>query len=271
MKVNTTIVTSLYDIDRKKLDGRGWDEYLEWFSQTLKIKNPMVIFVDESLERFVLEKRGNLETRIITQDLRKIPYYHLKDRMDNIISGDYKNLVKDPNRIECKSSLYTIVQFSKFGWVEAASEINPFKTDYFLWLDAGISRFFESNGVNLESYFSVENFKKNGIDLDGKITIQMFMTYYPDLANSSNLSRNYLLDNRSFVAGGIFMIPGDSISAIKKEVDSVFVSDMLDCGIVNNEQIVLGYLSKKMPEYFNTFKHYHHTHSNYEILKFLQA
>ena len=99
----------------------------------------------------------------------------------------------------------------------------------------------------------------------------MFMTYYPDLANSNNLEVDYLLDNRSFVAGGIFMVKGESISAIKEKIDRVFVTDMLDRGIVNNEQIVLGYLSKKIPEYFNAFRHYHHKHSNYEILKFLQS
>jgi hypothetical protein len=83
----TTVVTSLYDIGRNKIDGRTWDQYLEWFSETLKIKSPMVIFVDESLMDFVKSKREGLETEIIVQPLTEIPYYHLKDKIDGIISG----------------------------------------------------------------------------------------------------------------------------------------------------------------------------------------
>ena len=41
-----TIVTSLYNIDREKLDGRSWETYLEWFKKTLSINCPMVVFVD---------------------------------------------------------------------------------------------------------------------------------------------------------------------------------------------------------------------------------
>ena len=48
-----TIVTSLYDINRRELDGRSWDTYLEWFGKTLELKSPMVIFVDSSTADFV--------------------------------------------------------------------------------------------------------------------------------------------------------------------------------------------------------------------------
>ena len=54
-----TIVTSLQDIRRHNMDGRKWDEYLEWFSGTLQINAPMVVFVDESLVKFVKHYRGD--------------------------------------------------------------------------------------------------------------------------------------------------------------------------------------------------------------------
>jgi hypothetical protein len=269
--LNTTIVTSLYDIGRNKIDGRTWDQYLEWFSETLKIKSPMVIFVDESLKDFVKSKREGLETEIIVQSLTEIPYYHLKNKIDEIISeGEYRKMVKDPDRIECTSSLYTIVQFSKFGWVEEAAKKNFFNSENFLWLDAGISRFFSRNGVSTDLPIPSKTFLINGIDLVGKIIIQTFMSYYPDLALSEELDESYLLDNRSFVAGGIFMVSLNSIEKIKKEIDLILYEKMIGKGLINNEQIVLGYLSKRSPDLFHTFKNYRNIHRDYEILNFLQ-
>ena len=62
--MTATIITALYDIDREKEgDGRTFDEYLSWFKETLKVKTPMVIFVDESLKEFVEKNRKNLPTR----------------------------------------------------------------------------------------------------------------------------------------------------------------------------------------------------------------
>ena len=48
----TTVVTSLYDIGRNKIDGRTWDQYLEWFSETLKIKRDDPIETEEKVFKF---------------------------------------------------------------------------------------------------------------------------------------------------------------------------------------------------------------------------
>ena len=87
--MSATIITALYDIDRgTKGDGRTFDEYLAWFGETLKVKSPMVIFVDESLKEFVEENRKNLPTKIITEPLEDIPYYHLNDRIQEVLDDD---------------------------------------------------------------------------------------------------------------------------------------------------------------------------------------
>jgi hypothetical protein len=93
------------------------------------------------------------------------------------------------------------------------------------------------------------------------------MSNYPDLANSTSLSEEYLLDNRSYVAGGIFMSSKKSIVKVKEEIDNVLKNMMLKNGFVNNEQIAVGYLIKKTPSLFRTFRNYSGIHKNYEILK----
>lgn len=263
-----TIVTSLYNIDREKLDGRNWETYLEWFKKTLAINSPMVVFVDSDTKEFVEINRIGKDTFIICEPIENAPYYDLKDSMDQIIkSEDYKRKIKDPNRIECKSSLYNIIQYSKFGWVKKASEIDPFDSELYLWLDAGISRFFEDLGMETGSRYPGNLFLESIKDLTDEVYVQMFMSNYPDLANSTSLSEEYLLDNRSYVAGGIFMSSKKSIVKVKEEIDNVLKNMMLKNGFVNNEQIAVGYLIKKTPSLFRTFRNYSGIHKNYEILK----
>ena len=138
-----TFVSALFNIDR--VDGRKWDQYLKWFEKTLKLQVPMVLFIEDSLKDFVNEKRGDLPTKIICQTVEEIPYYHLKEPIQEILdSDDYKNNISDPDRIECKQAMYSIIQYSKFPWLNHASKLNSFDSDVYFWLDAGASRFFNN-------------------------------------------------------------------------------------------------------------------------------
>ncbi len=262
--MSVTLVTSLYNINRSSLDGRTWNEYLEWFAKTLKLKSPMVIFVDEDLVEFVQENRGNLPTNIIEQSLEEIPYYYLKDRMDEVLnSEEYKLKISDPTRIECRSSLYNIIQYSKFKWLKNVAEKNYFNSDYFLWVDAGLSRFFYD--INLNNPYPGENAQESLLEIKDRILIQVFLSYYPELANAKEMVDDYLKDNRSYIMGGMFGAGKESINKLCKIIDEV-LEKMLSENIVNNEQIALGYLYKKYPEFFVEFFNESHLHRSYELV-----
>ena len=107
---NITFVSALFDISR--VDGRKWDNYLKWFEQTLKLRVPMVLFVTEDVKEFIEERRTDLQTKIIVQTVEDIPYYHLKDQIQDILdSDDYKTSIADPDRIECQQSMYSVIQY----------------------------------------------------------------------------------------------------------------------------------------------------------------
>ena len=110
-----TLVTALYNVKRDvDGDGRTFEEYLSWFKETLKIKSPMVIFVDESLREFVEKSRKNLPTKIITQSIEKVPYYFLNDKIQKVLdSEEFKSKIGSPERIECKMSLYNVIIYSR--------------------------------------------------------------------------------------------------------------------------------------------------------------
>tara|TARA_R110000868_G_scaffold320032_1_gene581013 strand:+ start:5431 stop:6234 length:804 start_codon:yes stop_codon:yes gene_type:complete len=262
--MSVTLVTSLYDINRSNLDGRTWDEYLEWFAKTLQLKSPMVVFVDQDLVEFVQEHRKNLPTKIVEESIDQIPYYYLKEKMDVVIqSKEYQSKISDPNRIECKSSLYNIIQYSKFGWLEFAADENYFNSEYFLWVDAGLSRFFYD--INLSNFYPGENAKESLLDIKDSILIQVFLSYYPDLANAKELSKDYLQDNRSYIMGGMFGAGKESIKKFRPIVDDI-LDQMLSDNLINNEQIALGYLYKKHPDLFVEFFNESHLHRSYELV-----
>lgn len=253
------IVSSLFNIRREGMDGRTWDEYLKWFDVTLKLNCPMILFVTEDVLEFVKERRKDTPTVVLVQTIEQIPYYYLKDQIDGVISSEeYKNKIKDPDRIECQHSLYSIVQYSKFKWMEIAINENPFNSKFFFWMDAGGSRFFEDYDLS-QSYPSI-----NGIiALEGmgdQFVLQMNMEYYKDLANASTLTKDYLLDNRSYVLGSMFGGTKDALLKVGKDIENVFINDMLMNGFVNNEQIALGYLAKTNPDDFAIYERYNGKH-----------
>jgi hypothetical protein len=244
------IVTSLHNLNEvKREDDRSWNTYLEWFSETLKIKCPFIIFADSDLSDFIMRYRDEYSTFIITEKMEEIPLYHLKDEIQSILdSEEYKNRMSDTNRVECKDSMYSVIQYSKFKWLKKSSEMNPFNSKYFFWLDAGASRFIEYSDIEYPCKESLEQLEQ----IDNTFLIQYNYEYYSDLVSSKTLTKNYLWDNRSFICGSMFGGNSKSIEIIDKEIDEI-VNYMLANKCFNNEQIALGYLCKQKEHLFTRF------------------
>ena len=56
MRNDVTIVSALFNIERERMDGRDWEEYLKWFDVTLQLKCPMVLFITEDVKELVVPK-----------------------------------------------------------------------------------------------------------------------------------------------------------------------------------------------------------------------
>lgn len=254
-----TIVTSLFNIEREGMDGRSWEEYLKWFEKTLELKCSMVVFTTEDLIPFIEERRISIPTEIITHTLEEIPYYHLKDKLDTIVNSDeYKEKISDSNRIECNHSIYSIIQYSKFKWLERAIEENPFNSKFFFWLDAGGSRFFED--YNLTKEYPSSNAIEALEEMGDKFLIQMNMEYYEDLVNADALSEDYLLDNRSYILGSLFGGTEEAINKVSFDIENILTHKMIENEFVNNEQIALGYLVKQNPDDYEIYERYDGKH-----------
>lgn len=257
MKNDFVIVSALFNIAREKMDGRKWEEYLEWFEITLRLQCPMILFITADVESFVKDRRP--DAHVIVQSVDQIPYWDLKPQLDGIISSkEYVDKIKDPNRIECQHSEYSIIQYSKFKWLQEAIDINPFQSKYFFWLDAGGSRFF--NDYDLTQDYPSPNALKSLNEMGETFLVQMNMEYYKDLANSKELSKEYLLDNRSYILGSMFGGTKDGVNKVANDIDNILKCDMIENHFVNNEQIALGYLVKNNPDDFSVYERYNGQH-----------
>jgi hypothetical protein len=252
MKSDFTIVTSLYNLSNvKRDDNRDWNTYLNWFSKTLKIKCPFIIFTESNVSSFIMKHRDVHSTSIISESLEQIPLYHLKDQIQSVLdSEDYKKKMADTNRVECKESMYSVIQYSKFKWLKRASKINPFNSKYFFWIDAGAGRFIDS--AYLKNEYPSKEALQSLDEIDNTFLLQYNPEYYIDLVNSKTISKEYLWDNRSFICGSMFGGNNKSIELVDNEIDNI-MNWMLSNNCINNEQISLGYLCKNKEYLFTLY------------------
>lgn len=242
----TTIVTVFFDINREKLgDGRSVSEYLSWFSKTLKLNCNMYIVTEEKFKDFVQENRpSNYRTYVNIDVLENASYYKYRDKINKILtSSNYKERIEYPDRVECKLPEYNIIQYSKFGWLEEAIKTNPFNSDYFFWMDAGLSRFFYNfNLVNVFPSVKGNNFINNS---NNKFIIQE----RHDI-NNYNIDDKYIWKADNLFKGGIFGGHKSVIPIISNKIEQIFNQKMLKNNNVNNEQLALALLWKNEPNLF---------------------
>jgi hypothetical protein len=139
-----TIVTALLHIGREGADGRTMEQYIQWFTETLKNPAPMVVYVEPGLVEIVKQVRGELPTKIIPQTLGTSPFGWSYPKVCEILeSQDWKQKMKHPDDLTNKLPGYSIVTNNKFAWLWNTMEENPFQTELFFWIDGGMSRFFQ--------------------------------------------------------------------------------------------------------------------------------
>lgn len=118
---NLTCVSGYWNIKNKYNN-----KYEHWFENTLKINCPYIFFVDKYSIEIIKKYRENLPTYYIELDIENFTMYKYKDK------------IKTDN-IHCPSIELNLIWNEKIFLIQKAFKINPFKSDYFCWIDAGIS------------------------------------------------------------------------------------------------------------------------------------
>ncbi len=246
MKVNKkiTFVTALYDIDRERSgDGRRFEDYLNWIDKTLSVDVNFIVFTESKVVPFI-PKKSNI--RLIETKIEDIPLFYLKHKIDSILTNEtYKSNIQDPQRIECKLSLYNIIQYSKFEWLKKSIVENYFKSDYFFWIDAGCSRFFDG----------IKNSFPNESKMPEKFLIQGNINTSKIIINDE-----YKWRSDCVLVGGFFGGPNKFVIEVSEKIIDYLHKEMINKNIINNEQIALALVCSRYPELFKIFIKLHCGH-----------
>ena len=143
-KKTYTIVTGLWDINRR---GKHFQEnYLANFEKLLQIDCPMFIYVPASLKQFVLDRRSLENTYIKIEELEDVkqlyqPFWdstqQIRTNSEWVLSTGENGWLKDSPQASLE--WYNPIVQSKMFLLSDACIWNPFHTEYFYWVDAGIT------------------------------------------------------------------------------------------------------------------------------------
>jgi O-methyltransferase len=137
---NMTIVTGLWNINRV---GRPFDHYITHFKKFLEIPQNLFIYIPKEYEDMVWEVRSRENTFVKIYELEDVKnlYAPFWDKTQQIrTSPEWLSLAGWlPESPQAKLEWYNPIVQSKMFMLNDASIWNPFGTEYFFWLDAGIT------------------------------------------------------------------------------------------------------------------------------------
>lgn len=252
------LVTALYNINRETVDGRKWASYLQWFQKTLRLNAKMVVFVEPTLESFVKENRAHcdaLSTVIVKQTLESIPAYPYREKISRVLA--FKSKQKGASiKVENTHAMYNVIMYSKFGWLQHAATlglINGDKDDtVYLWIDAGISRFFPPSFDPANAAFPEESWIK-AISNSGRVWMQSRgdQTKLDDAVNEIRdlAEEKYIGTNRCLIAGSLFGGTNKPLQTLCAYVID-FLDEILKRARMDNEQIALAVMAHRHPKLF---------------------
>jgi hypothetical protein len=265
---NYTIVSGLWNINRSDRDFES--HYIPRFKEFLKIDANLILFLPASLEDIVWEVRDRKNTLVKIfelEDLKNLYAPHWdktqKIRQDEKwlnITGEHGWLRNSP---QATSEWYNPMQHSKIFLLHDSTIYNPFDTDYYYWMDAGLTNTVPTSHLVDESC----------MDRIVQYTDRFMFLCYPYEANGEIHGFEYSAMNRFAQAevkhvcrGGLFGGHKTQIS----ETNGVYykiLQDTLDSGYMGADECIYTIMSYRDPETYRKFQ----LDGNGLVVKFTQA
>lgn len=263
-----TLVTGLWDIGRV---GRDFNHYIEHFKNFLDIPMKMFIYVPKELEYLVWEKRSKENTHVRIFELSDIKdnlYAPFWDKTQEIrTNSEWLHQTGEhgwlPNSPQASNEWYNPIVQSKMFMLHDAKIMNVFDTDYFLWLDAGIS-----NTV-YEKYFS----DNKCLDKITPYLSTFLFLSYPYEANNEIHGFDFKAINKyarkkvTYVCrGGLFGGHKDFLSQANGTYYTL-LQDTLNSGYMGTEESIFSIMAHLEPHIYRRYA----LDDNGLIVKFVQA
>lgn len=144
---NLTVITALYDLGRGEINDsfkRPYQHYKDKFKELCAAipDTPLVIFCSKNDQEYMESVHPKEKTYIIYRELAEFrTWFEFFDNVQTIRQKPTWRNQADwlPHSPQAALEYYNPLVLSKLFLVNDVTFINPFQTEYFLWLDAGIT------------------------------------------------------------------------------------------------------------------------------------
>lgn len=216
---NTTTCVSCYYKIKNKYGGK----YNEWFKNTLAINCPYVFFSNKEGIEFIKQYRRSYPTYYIELDFENFYTYKFKDKM-----------LTHP--VDCPSVELNMVWNEKLFMIEKAHALNPFNSDWFKWIDAGI--------VNYRDTYPPQSAFPN-VDKLNKLPQDKF------IYSSSEPYNAELVTNTNYYhhISGTYIIHKNVVNRFAT-IYKTYMEKLVDRNNVWTDQVILTHIYKDQPDLF---------------------
>lgn len=254
-----TVVTGLWDLGRGSIDQsfkRDYSNYLEKFSTLLKTDVNMYIFVSPEDEDFVWQHRSKENTVVNIMSVEELKnWFNFTEKTNSIrIQEDWLSQASWlRNSPQATLEAYNPVVMSKMFMLNNVTIWNPFKSEYFFWIDAGIT-----STVNYGYFTHDKVFDKipNFIDVNNDF---VFLTYPYEGGNEihgferTNMARYCNTDYVEYVCrGGFFGGKKPRINELNA-LYYQYLNKSLSEGLMGTEESIFTIMMYNYPELITQF------------------
>jgi len=222
-----TCVSCYFPVKNKYDINKDDNKYIEWFKNTLSINCPYVFFTTKEYIDVIKSYRKNYPTYFIECNIEDFYTYKYKEKM-----------ITDP--IHCPSVELNLLWNEKMFMIKKAYDINPFNSEWFQWIDAGICIYRDKTPRQSEyphmKVFVTENLPKNKI-----IVEPSFYYYNPDLVRNDNYYH--------YISGTSYILHNSIINNfVNIYVD--YLDKLVDENNIWTDQVILTHIYKDLPHLF---------------------
>ena len=204
------------------------DKYLDWFKTSLLINCPYVFFCAKEHIPMIQSFRKGLPTHFIECDIKDFYSYKYKNKM-----------ITHP--IHCPSVELNLIWNEKIFLLDKARQINPFNSEFFCWVDAGVCTY-RNLAPPLEPFPNPSKLKLLPKD---KIIYSSSTPYNPQLVKNTSyyhhISGTYIL-HKSIVHNVAQMY--------RTYMEKIFMDDKIRKTNIWTDQVILTHIYKAFPHKF---------------------
>ena len=265
-KNSLTVVTGLWNINR---EGRPFTHYIENFKKFLDIPQNLFIFIPVEYEHLVWEKRSKENTFVRVYELEDVknlyaPHWDKTQAIRNNpewinITGEGGWLKTSP---QATLEWYNPIVQSKMFMLHDVTIWNPFNSEKFIWLDAGIT-----NTV-YEKFFTENDVLSK---IDPYIDPFLFLSYpYEALDEVHGFKHSSMkilcgLDVKYVCRGGLFGGTKEAIHEANSEYYAL-LHNTLSEGLMGTEETIFTIMAHLFPQKYRRYA----LDENGLVVKFIQ-